>query len=169
MNYALVRDVTGSWGRPGRHYIHLQQHTLPNLDHLKMVHCIAFGCNNNDRNTKGKSVSFHRLPVTKPDLLKVWLQRLKLKDPTVTPNVRVCSEHFKHECYERDLSAELLNRKPKIKLKTDAFPTEFCFTKASAPRESSMRRQTLRERQQVSNSMTNRHHILSQTQWFAGG
>jgi hypothetical protein len=72
-----------------------------------MVHCIAFGCSNNDADIK-RGVSFFTVAIKKPDLLKQWLAKLRLEDPNVTKNSRVCPEHFSSDRFEPDLKAELL-------------------------------------------------------------
>ena len=42
--------------------------------------------------------------------------------------IRLCSNHFTHDCFERDLCAELLGQKNKSRLKADAVPTIFIFS-----------------------------------------
>ena len=43
----------------------------------------------------------------------------------VTKDTRLCSVHLEPDCFERDLRAELPDRKGKRKLKPDAVPTIF--------------------------------------------
>ena len=87
--------------------------------------CMAPGCSN--RATKSK-VSFHQLPLNNPPKLKKRLSNMKLKDPPISKNSRVCSDHFADDCYERDLKAELANSKTKMTLKENAIPTIFDFS-----------------------------------------
>lgn len=98
----------------------------------RMVYCIAYGCNHKDKD-RARGVRFHRLPLANKPLLKQWLVKLRLKDPPVTRNSRVCSEHFSADCFERDLQAELLCTKTKICLKPDAVPTIFSFAPTPQP------------------------------------
>jgi hypothetical protein len=98
-----------------------------------MVHCIAFGCSNNDADIK-RGVSFFTVAIKKPDLLKQWLAKLRLEDPNVTKNSRVCPEHFSSDRFEPDLKAELLGTKAVRRLKPTAIPSIFCFTRTKQQR-----------------------------------
>ena len=73
--------------------------------------CIAAGCNNRS-NMKG--IHIYRLPLRNPALLKLWLAKLKLKNPPVNAYAKICSAHFHSDCYLRDLRNELTNAKPKF-------------------------------------------------------
>ena len=90
--------------------------------------CIAAGCKNRS-NMKG--IHFHRLPLRNPALLKLWLAKLKLKNPPVNAYAKICSAHFHPDCYLRDLRNELTYAKPKFWLKKDAIPTIFDFSHCS--------------------------------------
>ena len=79
---------------------------------------ITAGCKNR---SKMKSIYFHRLPLRNPALLKLWLAKLKLKNPPVNPYAKICSEHFHPDCYLRGLRNELTNAKPKFWLKKMRF------------------------------------------------
>ena len=40
-------------------------------------------------------ISFHRLPLNNPELLKIWLIKIRRENSPVNEHSRVCSEHFK--------------------------------------------------------------------------
>ena len=46
-----------------------------------MVNCLVVNCHNTYKNTKGKGVSFHKLPVNK-NLKKIWPAKIKREDET---------------------------------------------------------------------------------------
>ena len=54
-------------------------------------HCIVPLCNNHS-GTPG--ISFHRLPLKDPDLLKQWLIKIRRENTPINEYSRVCSEHF---------------------------------------------------------------------------
>ena len=91
-------------------------------------YCSAPGCSKTD---KDKALHFHSLPWKNKNLLKLWLTKMKLKNPSFTKHSRICSEHFAPECYQRDLRSELLGLSRRWKLKTDAVPTLFNFSACS--------------------------------------
>lgn len=67
-----------------------------------MVHCLAVGCSNTYKNSKGR-ITFHKLPEDKYRR-KQWLAKIKREGELPRPeNCRVCSDHFTTEDYERDL------------------------------------------------------------------
>lgn len=83
-----------------------------------MPHCIVRGCKNRKSDS---TVSFHRLPLPSDKWKrKAWLDACGRK--TVGDFQRVCSDHFDASDFERDLKAELLNLKPKKRIKADAVP-----------------------------------------------
>ena len=86
---------------------------------------MAPGCSKNEND---KTVHFHRLPLSKPKLLKNWLAKMKLKNPIISKHSRICSSHFAPDCYERDLRAELIGKTSKRLLHEDAVPTIFDFS-----------------------------------------
>ena len=91
-------------------------------------YCIAYGCRNKEPDTKtNKGLHFHSLPLTRPLILKQWLQNMKLKNPSVNKYSRLCSHHFSPNCYVRDFKSELLGLNLKKQLKKDAVPTIFDF------------------------------------------
>ena len=89
---------------------------------------IAAGCKNR---SNMKDIHFRRLPLRNPALLKLWLANLKLKNLPVNAYAKICSAHFKPDCYLRDLRNKLTNAKPKFWLKKDAIPTIFDFSHCS--------------------------------------
>ena len=94
-----------------------------------MPYCVAFGCDNStDKVCPG--VSFHRLPVKNPPLLKQWLASLRLESPPVhDANARVCSEHFSPDSFTTYMKEKLLDQPGgRRRLKNDAIPTIFTFS-----------------------------------------
>ena len=110
-----------------------------------MVYCIAYGCSNGDREA-ARGISFFRLPLTRKDTLRKWLLRLRLKDPPLSSNSRVCSEHFTPDCFVKDLRAELLHEKPRATLREGAVPTIFSFRPAVKERTTGSRRRHIKVR-----------------------
>ena len=78
-----------------------------------MPQCVAYECYNISRLIKAKGISFYRFPRKNPSLIKAWIAKLQLKDPWLTPDSRVCSDHFSDECFVLDLRPQLLGSKPK--------------------------------------------------------
>ena len=104
----------------------------PNTKKGGGVHCIAPGCTNYFYKlyNKGGKQHFHshRLPLNNKALLKSWLQNIKRKDPPVNEYARVCSDHFKPECYRQKWSFDSSGALVSIvtnQLCTDAVPTIF--------------------------------------------
>ena len=90
-----------------------------------MGYCCAVGSLNDSRFvSKGQGISFHRFP-TEVSLLKEWLAKTSRVGLAVTKDTQLCSVHFKPDCSERDLRAELLGSKGKRKLNSDVVPTIF--------------------------------------------
>ena len=119
-----------------------------------MVHCIAFGCSNSDKEAKlGKS--FFRVPkkgVSKKQdsLRKAWFAKLRLQNPPdESENVRVCQDHFVEDDFLCDMQSALGFKKPKRQLKPDAVPSVFIFTKKHAERKLSTKRSDQRARKEV--------------------
>ena len=68
-----------------------------------MVHCLAVGCSNTYKNSKGR-VAFHKLPEDKYRK-KQWLANIKQEGKLPNPeNCFVCSDHFRSDDCERDLN-----------------------------------------------------------------
>lgn len=86
-----------------------------------MPGCAVANCINNDKNSKDKEITFHRIPKDE-GLRKAWIHACKRADDFNANNVKVCSCHFSDDDFERDLQSELLNVKPKRKLRTGAIP-----------------------------------------------
>ena len=114
----------------------------------KMPQCIAYGCNNRSEDLS-KGISFFRLPLKNPALLKTWIAKLRLENPPIKETSRICSAHFE-DCFECDLKAELLpGTKSRPRLKPDAVPTIFSFKPQPEPRPTSTKRMRAKERQEV--------------------
>jgi hypothetical protein len=84
----------------------------------RMLHCIAYNCNNKEKALK-RGVPFYRLPSAYKPLLQQWLSKLRLKDPPVSPNSRLCTDHFQPDCFERFSELKEIQV---ICLKLDAVP-----------------------------------------------
>ena len=69
--------------------------------------CAVPGCSN--RSDRDTNVSYHRLPINKPLLLKQWIHKIGRVNPSICDSTRVCSEHF-------------VNSKGR-KLRPDEYPT----------------------------------------------
>ena len=86
---------------------------------------VAGGCNSDNQSKNfDKSIRFHTFP--KDDITrKLWVIACCRQDIFKCETSRICSRHFKSECYERNLQQELLNyvSKKGPKLKADAVPT----------------------------------------------
>ncbi|XP_044516772.1 THAP domain-containing protein 1 [Gracilinanus agilis] len=80
--------------------------------------CSAYGCRN--RYDKDKPVSFHKFPLTRPDLCKKWEAAVRRKNFKPSKYSSICSEHFTPDCFKRECNNKLL--------KENAVPTIFSFT-----------------------------------------
>ena len=69
--------------------------------------CAVPGCSN--RSDRDVNVSYHRLPINKPSLLKQWIHKIGRENLPILDSTRVCSEHF-------------VNSKGR-KLRPDEYPT----------------------------------------------
>ena len=114
-----------------------------------MPQCIAYGCNNRSEDLS-RGISFFRLPMKDPVLLKAWTVKLRLENPPLKDSSRVCSAHFTEDCFERDFKAELMpGTKTRRRLKPDAVPTLFSFKQPTEPRPTSTRRSLVKQQQEV--------------------
>ena len=68
-----------------------------------MPNCSAVGCTN--RSTDRPELSFHKLPSKKkPKLRNEWLQNIRRAGKLPQEqSFFICSEHFRNECFVRDL------------------------------------------------------------------
>ena len=66
-----------------------------------------------------------RFPLSRPDLLKEWLQRINRPEWAVGPNHRLCARHFEAACFDVGPTT--------IRLKQDAVPTLFLPTPSPVP------------------------------------
>ena len=57
-----------------------------------MHFCVVPGCTNDS--VTHQNVSFHRLPLKKKQLLKIWIHKIGRKTLPLNSNSRVCSSHF---------------------------------------------------------------------------
>lgn len=85
------------------------------------------GCGKRNQ-AKAKDVVIHRFPERDLELCGKWLSAIGRdvnKAEKKYTSLRVCSQHFRPDDYERDLKAELLGCPPKKVLKKTAVPTIF--------------------------------------------
>lgn len=85
-----------------------------------VISCCAYNCTN--RQTTSKMLSFHRVPLNNPKLLKQWKLAIRRKDWEPTKTSLICSEHFTDDDYVVKKSASVRPR-----LKPDAVPSIFDF------------------------------------------
>ncbi|XP_008116911.1 THAP domain-containing protein 1 isoform X3 [Anolis carolinensis] len=83
--------------------------------------CSAYRCRN--RYDKEKPISFHKFPLTRPDLCKKWEAAVRRKNFKPTKYSSICSEHFTPDCFKRECNNKLL--------KDNAVPTIFCHTEVN--------------------------------------
>ena len=82
---------------------------------LTMVNCLVVNCYNTYKNTKGKGVSFHKLPVNE-NLKKIWLAKIKREDALPKPeNCYVCSDHFIKDDFKRNIQVWIFDLCFKLK------------------------------------------------------
>ena len=74
-----------------------------------MHFCVVPGCSNDS--VSHPNLSFHRLPLKKKSLLKMWMHKIGRKNLPLNSNSRVCSNHF-------------INSTGRNRLRRDEFPTE---------------------------------------------
>ena len=77
----------------------------------------------------GSDIRFYRLPLKKPKLLKIWLQRIRCESIPVNEYTRVCSAHF--------------SGNPK-RLGPNDIPSIFAWSKPTTPRPTKGRSTVLR-------------------------
>nr|XP_056703833.1 THAP domain-containing protein 1 [Euleptes europaea] len=87
--------------------------------------CSAYRCRN--RYDKEKPISFHKFPLTRPDLCKKWEAAVRRKNFKPTKYSSICSEHFTPDCFKRECNNKLL--------KDNAVPTIFCHTEPNVKAE----------------------------------
>ncbi|XP_077201562.1 THAP domain-containing protein 1 [Paroedura picta] len=87
--------------------------------------CSAYRCRN--RYDKEKPISFHKFPLTRPDLCKKWEAAVRRKNFKPTKYSSICSEHFTPDCFKRECNNKLL--------KDNAVPTIFCHTEPNVKTE----------------------------------
>lgn len=114
-----------------------------------MPYCLVPDCKNDSKFTKGKGISYHRLPTNKRKS-KIWLENSKRTNPPKRDSCYVCSKHFEPDCFEISYKFELTGQKEIKTLKEDAVPTIFNFKRAKRERIISVKRKQRRERKKVS-------------------
>jgi len=90
--------------------------------------CAIADCKNSaSRRKKPKDLIFHRFPKPSSLVHSAWINKCK-RDDSFSPspqNSAVCSDHFLHTDYKRDLENELLGLPPRKHLKPEAIPSVF--------------------------------------------
>ncbi|KAG7330588.1 hypothetical protein KOW79_006810 [Hemibagrus wyckioides] len=89
--------------------------------------CSVRGCGKRNQ-AKANGVVIHRFPEKDLELCSKWLSAIgrdENKSEKKYASLRVCSQHFTPDDYERDLKAELLGCPPKKILKKTAIPSIF--------------------------------------------
>uniref|UniRef100_A0AAR2JZD4 THAP-type domain-containing protein n=1 Tax=Pygocentrus nattereri TaxID=42514 RepID=A0AAR2JZD4_PYGNA len=96
--------------------------------------CSVPGCDKYEE-ARAKGVIFHRFPEKDVELCKRWLAAIGRDVNTPQKNyvyLRVCSQHFTPDDYERDLKAELMGCRPKLVVKKTAIPSLLIRKKKAA-------------------------------------
>uniref|UniRef100_UPI00398E3F26 THAP domain-containing protein 5-like isoform X1 n=2 Tax=Pristiophorus japonicus TaxID=55135 RepID=UPI00398E3F26 len=62
------------------------------------VSCSVPDCKN--RFKKGSGITFHRFPISRPDLMTKWLKAVARENWMPSPRATLCSDHFTKDCYE---------------------------------------------------------------------
>ncbi|XP_048460225.1 THAP domain-containing protein 5-like isoform X2 [Rhincodon typus] len=62
------------------------------------VSCSAVDCKN--RFKKGSGITFHRFPISRPDLMAKWLKAVARENWMPSPRATLCSDHFTKDCFE---------------------------------------------------------------------
>lgn len=93
-----------------------------------MPYCYVLGCKNSASDSKSNGLSFFTFPFNKPDLMKQWLHRIKIRSHRPRATSKICSAHFVENCFKRDLFHELMGQDPSKRrrrrlLHEDAVPT----------------------------------------------
>ena len=75
------------------------------------------------------------------EVRKAWLSKIK-RDGKLPKRIYICSEHFTEDCLERDLKKEFSSGSimPIYKIKDNAVPSIFSFSKHTPERAASVRR-----------------------------
>ncbi|XP_026098670.1 uncharacterized protein LOC113069810 isoform X3 [Carassius auratus] len=94
--------------------------------------CSAYGCKN--RYHKDKNISFHKFPLTRPDICGKWLAAIKRRNFKPTKYSNICSQHFTRDCFKRECNNRVLkdNAVPSLftssRLQTEAASLEETFS-----------------------------------------
>ena len=84
---------------------------------IMVTSCIAIGCIN--RVKAGSGISFHRFPLSRPELLHKWVRAVRRENWTPNKHSYICSDHFHSSCFIEKPS--LVGRR----LHSDAIPSIF--------------------------------------------
>ena len=103
--------------------------------------CAVPFCTNRYR--AGSAIRFYRLPLKKPKLFRIWLQRIRCESIPINECTRVCSDHFR------------FSGSPKKRLGTHDVPSVFAWSKATNPRPTKGRVTENRQEDGIDSGNTN--------------
>ncbi|XP_038673391.1 THAP domain-containing protein 5-like isoform X1 [Scyliorhinus canicula] len=99
----------------GRHLSDRQEKRAGGRSCKMPVSCSALECKN--RFKKGSGITFHRFPISRPDLMAKWLKAVARENWMPSPRATLCSDHFTKDCFEE--------RNDRRHLKFSSIPTIF--------------------------------------------
>lgn len=105
-------------------------------------HCIAVGCVNRSNKVECKGLSWHSLPLNDSKRLKKWLINIRRTNTPKTKSSFLCSDHFAPECFQKSPGGV------RGRLKVDAVPTLFSFTKVQTQRKAPQHRSNMATQRQ---------------------
>lgn len=105
-------------------------------------HCIAVGCVNRSNKVECKGLSWHSLPLNDSKRLKKWLINIRRTNTPKTKSSFLCSDHFPPECFQKSPGGV------RGRLKVDAVPTLFSFTKVQTQRKAPQHRSNMATQRQ---------------------
>ncbi|XP_050315855.1 THAP domain-containing protein 1 B-like [Anthonomus grandis grandis] len=143
-----------------------------------MSSCAVATCKNYSRVTKGTNIKYFRFPKDR-NFPKQWANACHKEDEINFKNARICSVHFKEDCFEIPLREKLLNYTPKNAhhLKSNSVPTlhlpgSFKRSATSTNREMRMvkrkRQEQIEDLLKASTSSTTVCELESEVQNIAG-
>ena len=122
-----------------------------------MVYCAAPCCNNrsfgSNKKAKHEVKGWQYIPQNKT-LRAKWIAAMRREPPyPKDENFAICGLHFSDDCFIEDLQAKYCGTPNSFKLKDDAVPSLFEFSKPRKRRQSSEKRAAKRSRQDIVTSI----------------